>query len=149
MRNHPGRVLGNLVIVGPIRLSIDHIQIAAPAGCEQAAREFYGETLGLDEIEKPEPLRSRGGCWFRCGAHQIHIGVDPDFRPARKAHAAFMVDNLDALRTRLGARGFEILEDENLPAARRFYTNDPWGNRIEFMGTQNKIDGSHAPCGSL
>jgi len=127
---------GNLVLVDSIHLTIDHIQIAAPGGCEAMAREFYGKTLGLDEIEKPEQLRRRGGCWFGCGVHQVHIGVDPDFRPARKAHPAFAVANLDALRAALLANGFEAIEDDNVPATRRFYTSDPWGNRIEFLEQQ-------------
>ncbi|HLK70198.1 MAG TPA: VOC family protein [Bryobacteraceae bacterium] len=119
--------------MGPIHLSLHHIQIAAPAGCEDDARRFYGGVLGLDEIEKPEQLQQQGGCWFRCGGHQIHIGVEPDFRPARKAHAAFAAVNLETLRTRLLARGFRVTDDSNLPGVRRFYTSDPWGNRIEFI----------------
>jgi catechol 2,3-dioxygenase-like lactoylglutathione lyase family enzyme len=119
--------------MAPLHLVIDHIQMAAPAGCEDAAREFYGRILGLDEIEKPEPLQGRGGCWFRCGGHQVHIGVEADFRPARKAHPAFALADLEALRTRLLANGFEVTDDENHPGVRRFYTNDPWGNRIEFI----------------
>jgi catechol 2,3-dioxygenase-like lactoylglutathione lyase family enzyme len=122
--------------VAPIHLSIDHIQIAAPEGCEDVARRFYGGTLGLDEIEKPEQLGRRGGCWFRCGPHQVHIGVEPDFRPARKAHPAFAIVNFEALRTNLLANGFEVTDDDNLPGMRRFYTSDPWGNRIEFVERQ-------------
>lgn len=114
-------------------IQLDHIQIAAPVGCEEMARRFYGEILGLPEIEKPEPLRQRGGCWFRCGRHQVHIGVEADFRPARKAHPAFAVVNFDALRAGLQAHGFEVTGEENLPGVRRFYTSDPWGNRIEFV----------------
>jgi catechol 2,3-dioxygenase-like lactoylglutathione lyase family enzyme len=120
-------------MVDSIPISIDHIQIAAPEGCEDAARKFYGGTLGLDEMEKPEPLRTRGGCWFRCGLHQVHIGVDPDFRPAKKAHPAFAIVNFEALRTSLLASGFEVADDDSLSGVRRFYTADPWGNRIEFI----------------
>jgi len=119
--------------MAPLHLVIDHIQMAAPVGCEDAAREFYGRILGLEEIAKPEPLRGRGGCWFRCGGHQVHIGVEADFRPARKAHPAFALADLEALRTRLLANGFEATEDENHPGVRRFYASDPWGNRIEFI----------------
>ena len=119
-----------------IHLSIDHIQIAAPVGCEDVARRFYGGILGLGEIEKPEQLRRRGGCWFRCGRHEIHIGVEPDFRPARKARPAFALVNFEALRTSLLANGFEVIDDENLSGVRRFYTSDPWGNRIEFVEQQ-------------
>ena len=112
---------------------IDHIQIAAPEGCEQAAREFYGSLLGLKEFEKPPLLAARGGCWFECGAQQVHIGVERDFRPARKAHPAFAVSNLDELRAALTARGIKAVDDENLPGTRRFYAEDPWGNRLEFV----------------
>jgi len=116
-----------------VDLSIDHIQLAAPQACEGAARDFYGGVLGLAEIDKPEPLRPRGGCWFRCGDHQLHIGVDPDFRPARKAHPAFSVHQYAALRSRLLAKGFPIIDGDLLAGTRRFYTDDPWGNRLEFV----------------
>ena len=112
---------------------IDHIQIAAPEGCESAAREFYGSLLGMKELEKPSVLRARGGCWFACGSQQVHIGVERNFQPARKAHSAFAVPDLDKLRERLNARGVPIVEDDNLPGTRRFYAEDPWGNRIEFV----------------
>ena len=82
---------------------IDHIQLAAPVGCEAAARDFYGEILGLREIEKPAPLRARGGCWFQCGDQQLHIGVEAAFQAAKKAHPAFAVADLDALRESLVA----------------------------------------------
>ena len=74
---------------------IDHVQLAAPPGCEDEARRFFGELLGLEEVEKPEPLRARGGVWFRVGAQQLHVGVDPAFAPARKAHPAFAVTGYD------------------------------------------------------
>jgi len=112
---------------------IDHIQIAAPAGCEAAARDFYGSILGMPEIEKPPPLRARGGCWFTCGNQQLHVGVERDFRPAKKAHPAFAAPDFDGLRKALAARGVAILDDDNLPGARRFYAEDPWGNRLEFV----------------
>jgi catechol 2,3-dioxygenase-like lactoylglutathione lyase family enzyme len=112
---------------------IDHIQIAAPEGCESAAREFYGSILGMKEIEKPPVLRARGGCWFECGSQELHIGVEKDFRPARKAHPAFSVFRLDELRETLKAQGVTVVEDDALPDARRFYAEDPWGNRIEFV----------------
>src|ERR1700746_2159390 len=91
---------------------IDHIQIAAPQGCESAARDFYGSLLGMKEIEKPAILRARGGCWFECGSQQLHIGVERDFRPARKAHPAFAVADLRALREMLLARGLAVIEDD-------------------------------------
>jgi len=112
---------------------IDHVQIAAPPGCEEAARSFYGLLLGMREIEKPELLRARGGCWFECGVQQLHIGVERDFRPARKAHPAFAASDLDALRERLVSRGIAVLDDDSLPHTRRFYVEDPWGNRLEFV----------------
>jgi catechol 2,3-dioxygenase-like lactoylglutathione lyase family enzyme len=112
---------------------IDHIQIAAPEGCEPAAREFYGSILGMIELEKPPVLRARGGCWFQCGSQQVHIGVERNFQPARKAHPAFAVFHLDQLRETLNARGISVVDDDNLPGTRRFYAEDPWGNRIEFV----------------
>ncbi len=114
-------------------MRIDHIQLAAPEGCEAAAREFYGSILGLREIEKPASLRARGGCWFECGSHQVHIGVERDFRPAKKAHPAFAVADLNGLRERLVTHGIGVIDDENLPGTRRFYAHDPWGNRLEFV----------------
>jgi catechol 2,3-dioxygenase-like lactoylglutathione lyase family enzyme len=113
--------------------SIDHLQIAAPEGCEEAARQFYGGLLGMAEIEKPATLRARGGCWFQCGEQQLHIGVDQDFRPARKAHPAFIVADLHALRDAFLARGLAVIDDQNLTGADRFYAEDPWGNRLEFV----------------
>ena len=116
-------------------LGIDHVQLAAPAGCEDEARRFFGELLGLAEVEKPESLRSRGGVWFRVGSQQLHIGVQDGFRPARKAHPAILVaaDVLDATAQRLQGGGAKILWDQELDGARRFFTEDPWGNRIEIL----------------
>jgi catechol 2,3-dioxygenase-like lactoylglutathione lyase family enzyme len=115
---------------------IDHVQIAAPEGCEAAAREFYGAVLGMKEIEKPSVLRARGGCWFLCGAQQLHIGVERDFRPAKKAHPAFAVFNPDDLREALTISGVAMTSDDNLPGEPRFYAEDPWGNRLEFIEIQ-------------
>jgi catechol 2,3-dioxygenase-like lactoylglutathione lyase family enzyme len=112
---------------------IDQIQIAAPEGCEAAAREFYGSLLGMTELEKPPALRARGGCWFACGSQQVHIGVERSFQPARKAHPAFAVLHLDQLRETLSARGVPVVDNDNLPGTRPFYAEDPWGNRIEFV----------------
>jgi catechol 2,3-dioxygenase-like lactoylglutathione lyase family enzyme len=116
---------------------LDHVQIAAPPGCEEAARAFFGDLLGLEEIAKPEPLRSRGGAWFALGRGQLHVGVDPDFRPARKAHPAIRLGpaDLDALATRLTAAGSPVTWDTALPTERRFYTEDPWGNRLELLAS--------------
>jgi catechol 2,3-dioxygenase-like lactoylglutathione lyase family enzyme len=110
---------------------IDHVQVAAPAGCESAARAFYGALLGLEEIEKPEPLRARGGAWFRAGEQQLHVGVEEPFAPARKAHPGFVTADLDGLRTRLVAAGYEVRDDDALADAPRFYVHDPFGNRLE------------------
>jgi catechol 2,3-dioxygenase-like lactoylglutathione lyase family enzyme len=117
------------------RISLDHVQIAAPAGCEEAARRFFGELLGLAEIEKPEPLRARGGAWFALGDRQLHVGVEDDFEPAHKAHVALRLDaaELDELAARLAAAGAPVTWDEALPGERRFYSEDPWGSRIEFL----------------
>jgi catechol 2,3-dioxygenase-like lactoylglutathione lyase family enzyme len=114
---------------------LDHVQIAAPAGCEAAARRFFGELVGLAEIEKPEPLRARGGAWFALGDRQLHVGVEADFEPARKAHAALRLEaaELDELAERLAAAGAPVTWDDGLPGERRFYSEDPWGNRIEFL----------------
>jgi catechol 2,3-dioxygenase-like lactoylglutathione lyase family enzyme len=111
---------------------IDHVQVAAPAGCEEQARSFYGGLLGLEELSKPEALRSRGGCWFRVGVQELHVGVEADFAPARKAHPGFVVDDLDALRRRLQAAGLQPQGDDSIPGTVRFYAEDPFGNRLEF-----------------
>jgi len=107
---------------------LDHVQLAAPPGCEAEARRFFGELLGMREVEKPPALAARGGVWFE----HLHIGVEEGFRPARKAHPAFAVDDLDALASRLG----DVTWDEELPGRRRFYAQDPWGNRLEFLQRQ-------------
>jgi catechol 2,3-dioxygenase-like lactoylglutathione lyase family enzyme len=112
---------------------IDHVQLAAPPGCEAEARRFFGGVLGLDELEKPEPLRERGGVWFRVGTQQLHVGVAAEFAPARKAHPAFGVRDYAGLRARLRAAGVEIVDDETLLGVRRCYLWDPWGNRIELV----------------
>ena len=113
--------------------ALDHVQLAAPAGCEDAARRFFGDLLGLEELEKPESLRSRGGVWFQVGAQQLHIGVETDFSPARKAHPAFAVSGYDELQARLRAAGVEIADDGSISGLRRCYVADPWGNRIELV----------------
>lgn len=114
-------------------IRIDHVQLAAPEGCEAAAREFYGAILGLNELEKPPALRARGGCWFQCGSQQLHVGVEREFLPAKKAHPAFAVRNLNNLREALFAHGIRVIDDETIPDTPRFYAEDPWGNRLEFF----------------
>lgn len=114
---------------------LDHIQLAAPEGCEKEARAFFGSLLGWTEVPKPEPLRQRGGVWFQCGAHQVHIGVQKDFVPATKAHPAFIVRNLEALRAYLMLNRIKVNEDEARAeeGIKRLYVNDSFGNRLEFM----------------
>ena len=114
---------------------IDHVQLAAPEGSEERARTFFADLLGWSEIPKPESLRKRGGVWFQCGAHQVHIGVQKDFIPATKAHPAFHVRHLDALRRKLIQHNVQVIDDDlrNDEGVRRFYVNDPFGNRLEFL----------------
>jgi catechol 2,3-dioxygenase-like lactoylglutathione lyase family enzyme len=112
---------------------IDHVQVAAPPGCEHEARSFYGDMLGLEEIPKPEPLRVRGGVWFRAGAQELHVGVEEPFAPARKAHPGLVAADLDALRARLAAAGYDVQDDDALAGTRRFYVSDPFGNRLELL----------------
>jgi catechol 2,3-dioxygenase-like lactoylglutathione lyase family enzyme len=114
---------------------IDHVQLAAPPGCEEEARRFFGGVLGLDELPKPGPIAARGGVWFQCGSQQLHVGVEEGFAPARKAHPSFAVDGgerLDALAARLAAAGTTVAWDEDIAGVARFHAEDPWGNRLEF-----------------
>ena len=114
-------------------VGLDHLQLAMPRGQEAAARRFYSELLGLTEIAKPEPLENRGGCWFEGQGVMLHLGVEEEFRPARKAHPCFRVANLEGSRQTLSAAGVIITPDESLPWTRRFYAADPFGNRLEFL----------------
>lgn len=117
---------------------IDHIQLAAPEGCEAEARSFFAGLLGWMEIPKPENLMQRGGVWFQCGNHQVHIGVQKDFIPAKKAHPAFHVQNIKALREYLLLKGIQVTEDDTRSdeGVERFFLNDPFGNRLEFLEYQ-------------
>jgi catechol 2,3-dioxygenase-like lactoylglutathione lyase family enzyme len=117
-------------------LGIDHVQLAAPPGCEVAARKFFVDVLGMTELTKPASLQARGGIWLRCGMHQLHIGVQKDFTPATKAHPAIRVMNMPALRARLKMHGIPIMEDDALSGLERFYVADPFGNRLEFLEVQ-------------
>jgi len=112
---------------------LDHVQLAMPAGGESAARAFYHDALGIDEVVKPPHLAARGGCWFERGALKVHLGVDADFRPARKAHPAFIVSDLAALIATLKSLGYALVEDQPLEGYDRVYVDDPFGNRIELM----------------
>jgi catechol 2,3-dioxygenase-like lactoylglutathione lyase family enzyme len=116
-------------------VGLAHVQVAAPKGCERRARWFYGDVLGLVELEKPAPLRDRGGVWFALGDQQLHIGVEEPFVPARKAHPALLVGGagLDALAERIAAAGAKVVWDEDIAGLRRFFSEDPWGNRIELV----------------
>jgi catechol 2,3-dioxygenase-like lactoylglutathione lyase family enzyme len=115
---------------------LDHVQLAAPPGCEREARRFYGGLLGLPELEKPASLRAGGGVWFRAGGQELHVGVAADFSPARKAHPGLRVGSdaeLDELAGALTAAGTAVEWDDRIPGRRRFFAGDPWGNRIELL----------------
>ena len=117
-------------------IGLDHVQVAAPPGCEADARRFYGGVLGLAEIAKPEALAARGGVWFAAGPRQqLHVGVDEAFAPARTAHPALIVSarSLEALAERLVVAGAGVTWDSSLPGVARFYAEDPWGNRLELL----------------
>jgi catechol 2,3-dioxygenase-like lactoylglutathione lyase family enzyme len=119
--------------MGPRIAAIDHVQLAMPAGGEAEATAFYQGVLGLERRAKPPPLAARGGCWFSNGAVELHLGVEADFRPARKAHPALVVAGLDALVDALGAAGHEVRWDDEIPTRRRCFVADPFGNRIELI----------------
>ena len=113
---------------------LHHVQVTCPAGGEEAVREFYGGLLGLAEVDKPPELEQRGGVWFRGEGYELHVGVEEPFRPARKAHPAFLVDDLDDLAARLARRGYTVTWDTSFPGYRRFHAADPHGNRVEILG---------------
>jgi catechol 2,3-dioxygenase-like lactoylglutathione lyase family enzyme len=112
---------------------IDHVQLAIPVGEEDRAREFYGDLLGLAEVPKPAELAGRGGCWFELGNVHVHIGVEADFHPARKAHVAFKVDEVRTLGEAARAAGYEVKDDDPIPGVDRIFVFDPFGNRLEFQ----------------
>ncbi len=118
----------------PDILSLDHVQLAMPVGREDDAQAFYEGVLGLPRVTKPEPLAQRGGCWFASGPVNIHLGVEDAFVAARKAHPAFRVADLDALADVIESAGYPVRWNDELPELRRFYTDDPFGNRIELIG---------------
>ena len=117
----------------PHLVSLDHVQLAMPAGGENKARGFYCLMLGLSEMEKPADLAKRGGCWFANGAITVHLGVEEGFCPAKKAHPAFRVLAIDTLAGDLHSAGHPVTWDKTIPSVRRFFTADPFGNRIEFI----------------
>ncbi len=113
---------------------VDHVQLAMPRGREDAARAYYGGLLGMTEQPKPPALAARGGCWFTSGAAVLHLGVEDQFAPARKAHPALLVDDLDRLAAALSAAGYAcVRSDDQVPGVRRFHSHDPFGNRVEFQ----------------
>ena len=112
---------------------LDHLQLAIPPGGEGAARAFYGGVLELVEEPKPSELAGRGGCWFAAGSFKLHLGVEKPFAPQRKAHPAMLCAAPEALADRLTSRGHPVSWDEALPGRRRFFTEDPFGNRLEIM----------------
>jgi catechol 2,3-dioxygenase-like lactoylglutathione lyase family enzyme len=123
-------------------IGVDHVQLAAPPGSEPEARRFFGELLGLVEVPKPAALAARGGVWFQCGAQQIHIGIERDFRPAKKAHPALRLASegaLAALRARLEAERVPVRVDHEIEDAARFFADDPWGNRLEFVAARGEV----------
>ncbi|MFD9499968.1 glyoxalase [Streptomyces sp. NPDC060035] len=112
---------------------LHHVQLAIPPGAEELCREFWGEILGMTELEKPSVLAARGGCWFRGGGVEVHLGVEDDFRPNKKAHPGILVSSLDALAKQLDDNGVSVTWDDNFPGHNRFYALDKLGNRLEFL----------------
>ena len=114
-------------------IGLDHIQLAMPQAGEDKARAFFADILGLEEVPRPEALRANGGCWFEGGSAQIHLGVETPFTPARKAHPALLVDDLNALITELSEAGINFTHGKPIAGYRRGDINDPFGNRIELI----------------
>lgn len=114
-------------------VGLHHVQVACPAGSEDALRGFYGTVAGMPEIPKPPALVPRGGVWFAAGERQLHCGVEAGFTPATKAHPCFVVDDIDALAERIVDAGGEVRWNEDIAGVRRFHTDDPVGNRVEFQ----------------
>jgi catechol 2,3-dioxygenase-like lactoylglutathione lyase family enzyme len=121
--------------------ALDHVQLAMPAGHEAEARRFYAGLLGLAEVPKPAPLAARGGAWFEGQGVALHLGVEQDFQPARKAHPCFRVADIDAAWKVLEQAGVPLTPDDALPNVRRFYAADPFGNRIEFLQEGHRLQG--------
>jgi len=117
-------------------MRLHHVQVSCPAGGEDAARRFYADALGIPEVDKPPVLAARGGCWFRGDSVEVHVGVEPEFAPAQKAHPAFLVDDIDGTAGRVADAGFEVTWDDDFPGYRRFYTADGNGNRVEILASR-------------
>lgn len=116
-----------------MEMHLHHVQVSGPAGCEDDMRAFYGGVLGMVEVDKPEALRARGGAWFRAGTAELHVGIEDEFTPARKAHPGIAVADIEKLAEVVGRAGAPVAWDENIPGLRRFHTTDPVGNRLEFQ----------------
>ena len=114
-------------------VALDHVQLAAPPGSEDALRSYYVDVLGMTEVAKPPVLAARGGCWFEAGPVRIHLGIAPAFHPATKAHPGLQVHGIASYATRLTTHGASVTWDDNLPGHLRFYSEDPVGNRLEFL----------------
>ncbi len=122
-------------------LGLHHVQLAIPAGAEETCRDFWGGILGFTELEKPRVLAARGGCWFRGGSVEVHLGVEQNFRPAARAHPGILVVGLDDVAERLTSEGVAVDWDDDLPGMRRFYAFDPLGNRLEFLEPTSVAEG--------
>jgi len=118
-------------------IGFDHVQLAMPRGEESAARDFYVALLGLTELSKPAELSKNGGAWFACGNLQLHLGIEQDFRPAKKAHPGFRVTELDDLIVKLRGAGCQVNDDISVPSIRRAFVNDPFGNRLELVAAES------------
>lgn len=114
-------------------VALHHTQLAMPRGGEAEARAFYAGALGMTELQKPPVLAARGGCWFRGGGLELHLGVEDPFAPAKKAHPGLLIDNLSGLAAALEEAGRTVTWDDNFPGYSRFYADDPFGNRLEFL----------------
>ncbi|MEE8603115.1 VOC family protein [Euzebya tangerina] len=114
--------------------ALHHVQVTIPVGGEDRARAFYGGVLGLTEVAKPPELATRGGCWFRSGSLELHLGAEDPFLPARRAHPGILVsDGFDEVLEAMQQAGVEAVPDSNFPGFRRVYVNDPFGNRLELL----------------
>ncbi|KGN32800.1 glyoxalase [Knoellia sinensis KCTC 19936] len=122
-------------------VGIHHVQLSCPAGSEDLLRHFYGVVCGMPEIPKPAALAARGGVWFAIGEDELHCGVETAFAPALKAHPCLAVDDIDSLAAAIAGAGGDVRWNTDIPGVRRFHTDDPVGNRVEFqLVGRNKID---------
>jgi catechol 2,3-dioxygenase-like lactoylglutathione lyase family enzyme len=128
-------------------VALDHVQLAMPAGGEARADAFYCGVLGFSVIPKPEPLASRGGRWYGQGTVQVHLGIEEDFRPARKAHPALVVEDFDELLAGLAQAAVDWVADDAVAGLRRCFVEDPFGNRIELIGAARRLDNQSEPAG--